>query len=399
MGSIETLLQEIGAGLSKPQFKNFSSYIRGIMKSKGRKTVVNINDESDSGKDQSQLNRFLNESRWDAVKMQEIYEADVVKRAIETSKDYLFLIFDDTLKKSSVKNKVDGIAKYFDHVEKRFVWGHKVFTSCIANDNEFSAPYKGQVFLSRQYCKSQGIRYKKLTYMPFDLIYQFGLIDSGDKHKVALFDIGYANKRTLNRLIKTDLDFVTKVKSNKKFVYKGELKRTENLNRTLRICNEVKIKDAVYEYSEPIEVVWPKVGTLYLTKTKLKGAKEVQYLVTNMKISGEEVLQLYSYRWLIEPMHKDLKQNFGLGDYMIRDMEAIKKHMLLSWITCGIASFIRYNFIGEYIGKLSDKLFVKVKKFFTLGKMCRLVRKGMGLVQTVITTVGIKFMVSKNAKL
>jgi hypothetical protein len=74
MGDIENILQEIGVGLSKPQFKNFSSYINGIMKSKGRKTIVNINDESDSGKDQSQLNRFLNESEWDAVKMQKIYK-------------------------------------------------------------------------------------------------------------------------------------------------------------------------------------------------------------------------------------------------------------------------------------------------------------------------------------
>ena len=93
---------------------------------------------------------------------------------------------------------------------------------------------------------------QKMTYMPFDLINQFGLIDSRDKHKVALFGVGYANKRTLNRLTKTDIDFVTKVKKNKKFVYKGELKSAKNLNRTLRICNKVKIKDAVYEYSESI---------------------------------------------------------------------------------------------------------------------------------------------------
>lgn len=390
---VEDTICKLGAGLSKPQFKNFSSYINGIMKSRGRKTIVNINDGSDSGKDQSQLNRFINESKWDAVKMQEIYEEDAVRKAIETSKDYLFLIFDDTLKKSSVKNKVDGIAKYFDHVEKKFVWGHKIFTSCIANDNEFSAPYRGQVFLSRQYCRSEGIRYKKLTYMPFDLIDQFALIDSKDKHKVALFDIGYANKRTLNKLIETPIDFVTKVKGNKKFMYEGQIRRARELNHTLRICGEIKIKEAVYEYSNPIEVVWPKVGTVYLVKVKLKGAKEVQYLVTNMKISGDETLRLYSYRWLIEPMHKDLKQNFGFGDYMIRDMDAIRKHLLLSWISCGIASFIRYDLISEYIGKLPRKLFAKVKRFFSLGKICSLLRKGRITIQTVVTAIGVRFMV------
>ena len=73
--------------------------------------------------------------------------------------------------------------------------------------------------------------------------------------------------------------------------------------------------------------------------------------------------------------------------------------MVLSWIACGIASFIRYNFIEEYISKLSEKLFVKVKKFFTLGRICKLVRKGMLAVQTVITSIGIKFILLKNAKL
>lgn len=393
MESIGDTLQKLGAGLSIPQFKNFSSYIKGIVKSKGRKTIVNINDESGSGKDQSQLNRFLNESKWSAVKMQESYEDIAIKNAIETSREYLFLIFDDTLKKSSIKNKVEGIAKYFDHVDKKFVYGHKIFTSCIANDNEFSAPFKGQVFLSKQYCRSEGIRYRKLTRMPYDLIDQFSTIDSRDKHKVALFDIGYANKGTLNRLVKAKVDFVTKAKGSKKFVYKGETKNAYKLNHTLRICNTVKIKDATYEYSEPVEVVWPKVGTVFLMKAKLKGAKEVQYLVTNMKISGEETLRLYSYRWLIEPMHKDLKRNFGFGDYMVRDMDAIRKHLLLSLVACGIAAFIRYNLIAEYIGKLPEKLFAKVKKSVTLGKICKLIRQGRAAVQMVVTGGQVRFAV------
>src|SRR5208283_5422912 len=95
---VEDMIGKLGAGLSKPQFKNFSSYINGIIRSKGRKTIVNINDCSDSGKDQSQLNRFLNQSKWNVTKMQVSYEDDMLKTAIDTSKEYVFLVFDDTLK-------------------------------------------------------------------------------------------------------------------------------------------------------------------------------------------------------------------------------------------------------------------------------------------------------------
>jgi hypothetical protein len=88
--NIEDSVQKFGDGLPKPQFKNFGSYINGIMKSKGQKTIVKINDESNSGKDPSQLNRFLNESKWGVVKIQEIYENDVVKKQSRLVKSTTF---------------------------------------------------------------------------------------------------------------------------------------------------------------------------------------------------------------------------------------------------------------------------------------------------------------------
>jgi len=255
------------------------------------------------------------------------YKDEMLQQAIASSNEILFMAFDDTLKESSVKNKVDGIAKYYDHVSNKFVWGHKIFTSCIVNDNDFSAPFEFRLFLDKRYCREEKIRYTKITNMALELIDQFELIDSKGKHKVNLFDIGYANRKTLNRSIKAGIDFVSKVKKTKKFIYKEETKRADGLNRTLRISGEVKIKDKIIEYSEPIEVEWKGVKDknripkkLYLMKARLKGKKHVQYFITSMNLVGAEILRIYSYRWPIETMHKDLKQNFGFGDYMVRDL-------------------------------------------------------------------------------
>ena len=67
------------------------------MKLKRRKPIANINDEPDSRKGQSLLNRFLNELKWDAAKIQETYESNPERKVIEMYKNCTFLIFGDTL--------------------------------------------------------------------------------------------------------------------------------------------------------------------------------------------------------------------------------------------------------------------------------------------------------------
>ena len=74
-------------------------------------------------------------------------------------------------------------------------------------------------------------------------------------------------------------------------------------------------------------------------RSRLKGHEEVQYFVTDIAaLGGAEILELYSKRWEIESMHRDLKQNIGFGDYMIRKIDAMKIHVLLSSITYVIPS-------------------------------------------------------------
>jgi len=311
----------------------------------------------------------------------------------------VFLIFDDTVKPVSVKNKIEGVAKYFDHAEKRYVWGHKFFTSAITNGDGLTMPFELEMYRKRNDCGVHEIKYRKITNVAKEIVEKFALIDTGLKEKIALFDIFYACKKILKTCIKSAVRFVTKVKSNKKFVVKGKTSNAKKLYRSMPFVGETTIKNSTYEYSEPISVEWDGVGDVFLMRSRLKGHEEVQYFVTDIAfLGGTEILELYSKRWEIESMHRDLKQNIGFGDYMVRKIDAIKIHVLLSSITYAILSKMRFTIIHSYLGKVGEKVYRKIKRYFTISKLCKFLRKGLWA-EAIINLTGVRFMILKNAKL
>lgn len=395
---VEKELGEFSEFFSKPQLSHFREYISGILKTTNRKTIVNINDNAGGLKDQSQLNRFVTNPKWDTDLLKQKYNDNAIRTVVNKSGEYVFLIFDDTIKAVSSKNKMEGVEKYFDHAEKRYVWGHKVFTSCITNGFGFTTPFEFKMYRRRLEARRSKVPYRKITNVAKETIEKFATYDCRGKQKVALFDIYYASQRILRTCVKLIVHFVTKVKSNKKFIVGNKEMHARDVDKWLPFYREVKIKGEIYEYSEPIQVEWEGVGKMFLMRSRLKGAEEVQYYITDLNLSGNAILKTYSNRWEIEVMHRDLKQNFGFGDYMIRNASSVKTHILLSSIAYAIMSKIRYQIIEPHMKMLNDKIFSKIKEHFTLGLLCKFFRKNVWS-EVIINLTGVRFMTVKNAKL
>lgn len=397
-GIVDEELGVFSGFFSKPQLSHFREYVSGLLANDGRKTIANINESSGGDTDQSQLNRFLTDPKWDVDGLQKQYGEYAIKNVVENSQKYVFLLFDDTIKPVSVKNKMEGVEKYFDHAEKRYVWGHKFFTSAITNGDGLTMPFEIEMYRRRKEARRSGVPYRKITNVAKETVEKFALVDTGEKEKVALFDIFYACKKILKTCIKSAVNFVTKVKANKKFVFNKEITNVKKLYRSMPFTGRVTIKNSIYEYSEPILAEWPGVGSVFLIRSRLKDHKEVQYFVTDIESSGEGILTLYSKRWEIESMHRDLKQNVGFGDYMIRKAEAIKTHILLSSIGYAILSKVRFAVVHAYLGKVSEKIYNKIRKYFTIGRLCRLFKADQWA-EAIINLIGVRFMIVKNAKL
>jgi hypothetical protein len=388
-------------GFSKPQFSNLKNFINGIIKTEHRRTVVHINEGSDTQKDQSQLNRFLTAPKWDKPRIEKSYIDNIVSRTIDQSGRYAYCIIDETIKEvSTPKNKTDGVAKYYDNSQHRFVYGHKFSTSCITNGEGFTTPYRLELFLKKGDARKCGIKYKKITKMAEETIDQFALLDVKDREKVALFDSYYAVKKVLKRAQKQDIRFVSRVKSNRKFILNEKTMHAKDSKKKLKVAGNVTIKGVVYQYSEVKKAELCNFGEVYVVWSKPvdpKQGKKVQVFITDMEMEGKDILEMYSIRWEIEVMHKDLKQNFGLEDYRLRRLESVKTFALLCKLLYGIIAVIKADILSKYAAKTTEKLYAEIREFFTAGKICSILRRDKSVFVELLD-YAVKFRL-KNAKL
>jgi len=74
--------------------------------------------------------------------------------------------------------------------------------------------------------------------------------------------------------------------------------------------------------------------------------KKIRYLIsTNVLLPALEIVKFYAHRWKIEQMIKDLKQRLGLGDYQVRNLQAIQRHVtlvLLSYFTLILLKILQW---------------------------------------------------------
>lgn len=75
------------------------------------------------------------------------------------------------------------------------------------------------------------------------------------------------------------------------------------------------------------------LGKVLMVIVKEKRKKPFYLVSTNLRLSAIEVVKYYAKRWKIEQMIKDLKQRLGLGDYQLRDLQAIKRHVALALLS------------------------------------------------------------------
>ena len=54
---------------------------------------------------------------------------------------------------------------------------------------------------------------------------------------------------------------------------------------------------------------------------------------TNIYLPALEILKFYARRWKIEQMIKDLKQRLGFGDYQLRNLPGIHRHMAITLLS------------------------------------------------------------------
>jgi hypothetical protein len=385
---------------TEEQKKHFCEYVTGLIAG-DKATVTAINALFLNKNDQSSLNKFITQARWD--------EDELNRRRIQFELSRLHqrpvssqagrLILDDTLAHHT-RCSMDGLAYLRDHSLNRNVWAHNVVTSYYVNRSDqfpvnlrlyiqFNQTYEkklrekmAQAWIknptlanNRQYLAtllSQRYReqtYRSKTFLGAELLRE--AIEWEIPFTVVLFDSWFLRWPLIAAIEAAGKDWVGACPKDRLVFFKGRWLQVQDFIQTI-----------------PAEAYQPyRIGShLFWAFTKVLPMKNLQRQRVRLIASYEDQVQLdktpnfyatnrkdwevkrglttYLDRWPTETFNEDVKGNLGFEDYQLRRWWAIKRHWYLS--------FVAYSLLGDQ-GPPGRSRWAVRGRFQSTGQRCQAV--------------------------
>jgi SRSO17 transposase len=359
------MLQPFRPFMTAPQFKHFTKYVFGLIVAEHKKkTVEGINALYADKKDRSTLTRFLIQSPLEMEpilnKALERYWKQVNIRVGAN----LFLILDDSDTEKSGKH-MEGAGYFRCHNgEKKYIFGHN-FVLMLALCDSGVVPVGIRLYLKAEYCNENQIPFKNKNQLVEELLFHFRI--SKAVRTTVLFDSWYLNRTVINACEKRGYRYVSQSKSNRTIYVNEEsfsvseyakrqrgmaLKWTTYIPRSQK--SPVKAKSVLVRLN--------RLGKVRLVISRNENGDYVFLITDHLMLPMIEVIRRYDLRWEIECHFRDAKQYLGLGDYQMRSLQGIVRHLY--------AVMIAYILLAQL--KLS---FVKAQACKTISELCLFVRQ------------------------
>jgi len=140
---------------------------------------------------------------------------------------------------------------------------------------------------------------------------------------IYVFDKGYVNYQVWQEWSEQGAFYVTRLNNNAQYkILSGQL------NHISQYANGGEISDQVIELSSPEATLKAR---LIVFKDPASG-KVLKFVSNMMDYKASTVIQLYKYRWGIEVLFKQIKQNFELAYFYSDSPEGIKTQIWIALI-------------------------------------------------------------------
>ena len=331
---IQKLLSCFSEVFSRPSFKIFSSFITGFIqlgKEAHTSSMVQSLTYPFLHRSLSSFTRFLGQNVWALEEVAEIALEQFFHTLRIKAHSVLFLIIDDTIAQKSGK-KIPGCSWYKDHAQNMAnVFGHQWVLSALLY-KDFLLPLWAKLYHPKG-TKGSGRFQTKIT-MAQRIIQ--GLRLPLPCKLYVLADSWYWAKTLANVCRECGYHMISQLKSNSVLWMNGKKTKVTTLSALGSAYREVSL--FLYGKNKTLKIA-RFVGTIQgLGKVAVVVVKEkrkrTSYLVsTNLHLSALDIIKYYAKRWKIEQMIKDLKQRLGFGDYQVRNLQAIQRHVALSLLS------------------------------------------------------------------
>jgi uncharacterized protein YndB with AHSA1/START domain len=351
------------------QRRHFAEYLTGLMVAE-RKTVLGINSEFADTTDQSCLNRFLTDAKWDVVALNERRLEDLQKDPSMRYSEQGVIAIDNTLIDRDGLLIPDA-GWFWDHAEERNkIAQDYLFANYVCTSGKHY-PLEFRLFRKQEICEALKEPFRNHTVLCCELI------DWVCEREILgdfTMDSYFTNAEILNHIHgKTDTlgrprGYVGDLKSNRKLQWKGKILKANELAASIPASDrkEMRIGDKRQWYftvTVRIPDVNHKVRIVIIWRYR-NDDQPCKILVTN-RITWEasRIVRVYRHRWTgTETFHRDGKQQLGLGDCQLRDVQGQTRHMYLVMLAYSLLmSQLRQGRAHEWA----------LQRLTTIGEACR----------------------------
>ena len=345
---------------NKPQSNHFLEYLTGLIVSNNI-TVTGINNNFVNSKDQSSLNRFLTQSKWDEKVLNDL-RVNLFQQNKKTKWSKFGCVSIDDVLAHKTGEKIDGVAKFYDHSEQRYVLAHDIVTSQYVCE-DISYPLDYRLYFKKGSTPTEKYGFRTKITFACELVDDAIIRDC--PATTFVFDSWYLSPELTAKIQGYHRDWVSRCKSNRKVFIMGKYISIKRFTETIpkEAFNKTDIYGNFYwAFTKTVQVT--KLGRVRIVisydNEKLEG--DPVYLITNRKDWGyKTILEKYSLRQPIEPFYRDTKQHLGLEGCQLRNLQGIKRHWYLVLLAY---SLIKMSVCNSVLSK-------RVKPIETIGDGCR----------------------------
>jgi len=239
-----------GHAMNLSQANHFYRYVTGIIfpNDMNRKSVSAVTEESAAPCNQSSLNRFLNDNKLLVAGFNNSRIMGIGKVG-----DGRYLVLDDTILEHRYGETIDGVGRFWDSADKRWILGHNVVTS-LAVDESAVEPLDVGLYLKQDNAKKKGSVFRTKIEIAVEMI----RARANDIQLLGvLFDSWYLCEKIMAICDKLGLHWYSDLRSNR-IVYLREANYRLNVLELAKSIptgdfQEVRLPDSWKKYNQMVE--------------------------------------------------------------------------------------------------------------------------------------------------
>ena len=191
-----------------------------------------------------------------------------------------------------------------------------------------------------------------------------------------LFDSWYLNPTVIEACQEKGYPYISQTKNNRTIYVKGnKFSATQyakrQRGRALKVTTYTPRSQNTPVKAKSLLVRLNQLGKVRLVISRNEKGEYVFLVTDHLRLPMIEVIRRYDLRWDIECYFRDAKQHLGLGDYQMRSLQGIVRHLYTVMIACillvrlklSLAEAHAYETMGElclYVRHLHDRNLLRI---------------------------------------